>query len=117
MIIKQDGNKIRLRKHLRIRSKLAGTAKRPRLSVFISNSHVLAQIIDDDKKITLASASTIQLKLKGSNITNAVIVGTKIAEIALKASIQEVVFDRSGYLYHGKVKALADAAREAGLKF
>lgn len=105
-------------KHLRVRAKIsAGTADRPRLNVFKSNTGIYVQIINDDEGKTLASASTLSLKLKGNNIENSKVIGKAIAESAIKAGIKEVVFDRGGYVYHGKIKALADAAREAGLKF
>ncbi len=105
-------------KHLRVRAKISkGTAERPRLNVFKSNTGIYAQIIDDVAGKTIASASTQTLKLKGNNIENATKVGQAVAKAATAAGINEVVFDRGGYIYHGKVKALADAAREAGLKF
>lgn len=108
---------IRSRVHARIRKKLSGTPERPRLAVNFSNQHVYTQVIDDTKGITLCSASTHNLELKKANAETAAKVGALIAERALAAGITEVVFDRGGFLYHGKVKALADAAREAGLKF
>ncbi len=105
-------------KHYRVRAKIsAGTAERPRLNVFKSNTGIYAQIINDDEGKTLASASTVSLKLKGNNIENATKIGTEVANKAIAAGIKEVVFDRGGFIYHGKIKALADAAREAGLKF
>ena len=100
-----------------IRMKISGTTDRPRLSIFRSNTAVYAQIIDDSKGVTLVSASSVELGIKGSNISNAVAVGKKIAEKALAAGVSQVVFDRNGYLYHGRVKAMADAAREGGLSF
>ncbi len=108
---------IRNRVHMRIRKKLAGTPERPRLAVNFSNQHVYAQVIDDTKGVTLCSACTKHLDLKQANVESASKVGALIAERALAAGITEVVFDRGGFIYHGKVKALADAAREAGLKF
>ena len=111
---------IRRRVHARIRRKLGGTAARPRLAVHFSNQHVYAQVIDDDAGRTLVAASTAEKTVEaGNSATKATAekVGTLIAERALKANIESVVFDRGGYLYHGKVKALADAARTAGLKF
>lgn len=108
---------IRSRVHARIRKKLAGTAERPRLAVHFSNQHVYAQVIDDAKGVTICSACTKNLELQKANMDTAAKVGTLVAERALAAGITEVVFDRGGFLYHGKVKALADAAREAGLKF
>jgi large subunit ribosomal protein L18 len=118
MITKLDRNKVRQKRHARIRNKISGTASRPRLSVFRSNANITAQLIDDVNGVTLASASSLDLKLEnGSNIAAAVAIGTEIANRAKKASITAVVFDRGGYLYHGRVKALADAARAAGLEF
>lgn len=112
---------IRSRVHRRIRKKIAGTATRPRLAVNFSNRHVYAQLIDDTKGVTLCSASTLDASIatpaKLANSETATKVGALIAERALAANIAEVVFDRGGFIYHGKVKALADAAREAGLKF
>lgn len=108
---------IRDRVHRRIRRKLAGTAARPRLAVHFSNQHIYAQVIDDEKGVTLCSASTHNLDLQKANCETAAKVGTLVAERALAAGVTEVVFDRGGFLYHGKVKSLADAAREAGLKF
>lgn len=110
---------IRQRIHKRIRRKVAGTPQRPRLAVYFSNQHVYAQLIDDAAGSTLASASTMDKSFEGnaSNIASAQKVGQLLAERAKSADISEVVFDRGGHLYHGKVKALADAAREAGLKF
>lgn len=103
---------------LRIRSKVQGTTKRPRLSVFISNAHVSAQIIDDSKQTTTVAVSTIGNKtVKGSLTDKAVWVGTEIAKRAKTAKVKQVVFDRNGRLYHGRVKALADAARAEGLEF
>lgn len=105
--------------HARIRKKISGTPERPRLSVHFSGQHVYAQVIDDTKAITLVAASTFEKEsgLKGSNIANAGKIGALIAERAKAKSIESVVFDRGGFTYHGKVKALAEAAREAGLKF
>ena len=106
--------------HSRIRKKVRGTAERPRLAVFRSLNHIYAQVIDDDSGKTLANASTTEKALAGSgggNIDAAKRVGTAIAERAKAAGVENVVFDRGGYVYHGRVKALADAAREAGLKF
>ena len=113
-----DKNKARQRRHERIRNKVVGTADCPRLNVFRSNAHIHAQIIDDAKGETLVSCSSVELKLKnGSNVEAAKTVGTKKAEKAKEKGIEDVCFDRGGYLYHGRVKALAEAAREAGLKF
>lgn len=120
MIKKFSRNDARKVRHLRIRQKLQGTSSKPRLNVFRSNSHIYAQVIDDEKGITLVSASSIDKELKlqnGSNIEAAKQVGALIAKRALEKQIENVVFDRGGYLFHGRVKALADAARAAGLKF
>ena len=118
MIVKKDKKQSRTVRHLRIRKNLAGTTARPRLAVFRSNKHISCQIIDDITHTTLVAASTYEKDaVKGSNIAAAQAVGTLIAERALKANITEVVFDRGGFLFHGRIKALADAAREAGLKF
>ena len=118
MLNKGSKNKERLRRHARIRNKLSGTPERPRLCVFRSNAHIHCQIIDDTKGHTLVSCSSLELKLaNGSNIEAAKQVGTEIAKRALANNIDTVVFDRGGYIYHGRVQALAEAAREAGLKF
>ncbi len=118
MLNKGSKNKERLRRHARIRNKVSGTATCPRLSVFRSNAHIHCQIIDDVAGKTLVSCSSVELKLaNGSNVEAAKTVGTEIAKRALAKEIDTVVFDRGGYIYHGRVKALADAAREAGLKF
>jgi large subunit ribosomal protein L18 len=107
----------RLKIKQRIRTKVFGTAERPRLTVFRSNSQIYAQVIDDTKGTTLASASSLAIKDKVTKTEKAAVVGKAIAEAAKKAGVEAVVFDRNGYLYHGRVKQLADAAREAGLKF
>jgi large subunit ribosomal protein L18 len=122
MITKGDKNKARLKRHLRVRKKIQGTAERPRLNIFRSSKHMYAQLIDDVKGVTIASASTQDKALKetignGGNSEAATKVGSLIAERAKAAGVEKVVFDRGGYLYHGRVKALADAAREAGLDF
>jgi len=118
MITKQDKNISRVRRHARVRAKLSGSAEAPRLCVYRSNKNIEAQIIDDVKGVTLVSSSSMALKLEnGSNIEAAAKVGKDIAEKALAKKIKKVVFDRSGYIYHGRVKALAEAAREAGLNF
>lgn len=118
MLKKISKNAQRQRRHLRVRSKISGTADRPRLSVFRSNANISAQIIDDVKGVTLVSCSSIDLKLEnGGNVKAAAEVGTELAKRAKKAKVSNVVFDRGGYLYHGRVKALADAARKAGLEF
>jgi large subunit ribosomal protein L18 len=120
MINKVSKNASREKRHLRIRQTLKGTAEKPRLSVFRSNSQIYAQIIDDATGKTLCSASSLDKELKlanGSNVAAATEVGTLVAKRALALNIETVVFDRGGYLFHGRVKALADAARAAGLKF
>jgi ribosomal protein L18 len=120
VIKKLDRNKLRQKKHKSIRKKIAGTAQRPRLSVYRSSKNIFVQIIDDVTGNTLVSASTIEKDAKlenGSNIEAAKKVGESIAKKALDKGITTVVFDRSGYIYTGRVKALADAAREAGLQF
>jgi large subunit ribosomal protein L18 len=118
MITQTKRNEIRQRIHARIRQKLAGTAQRPRLNVYRSLNHIYVQVIDDQKGETLVSASTLEMKSKtGGNVAAAKEIGKAVAEKAVAKGITEVVFDRGGYLYHGRVKALADAAREAGLKF
>ena len=119
MIRKIDNNEIRERIHKRIRRKVAGTAERPRLAVFRSVAHIYAQVIDDAKGSTLVSASSVEktAKTNGGNVAAAKAIGKTIAERAKEKGIKKVVFDRGGYQYHGRVKALADAAREAGLEF
>ncbi|MGA2049032.1 MAG: 50S ribosomal protein L18 [Terracidiphilus sp.] len=118
MITQTKRNAIRQRIHDRIRRKLAGTTERPRLNVYRSLNHIYAQVIDDQKGETLVSASTLALKTKtGGNVAAAKEIGKAVAELAVKQGIKKVVFDRGGYLYHGRIKALADAAREAGLEF
>ena len=118
MIKKESKNVSRVRRHLRVRKKISGTADCPRLSVYRSNKHIHVQIIDDVKGVTLCSASSLQLKLaNGGNIEATKLVGEAIAKVALEAGITKIVFDRSGYVYHGRIEALADAARAAGLKF
>lgn len=122
-MIKQANRKEATQKrHLRLRAKLSGTTEAPRLAVYRSTKHIYAQIIDDVKGVTLVSASSIDKDLRselahGGNIESAKAVGEAIAKKALKAGIVDVVFDRGGFLYHGRVAALADAAREAGLNF
>ena len=119
MIQKTDKNKTRQKRHMRLRNKIHGTADRPRLNVFRSLSHIYAQVIDDEKGITLVSASSMDkdFKGKGGNIAAAKLVGAEVAKKAIAKGITTVVFDRVGYIYHGRVAALAEAAREAGLKF
>jgi large subunit ribosomal protein L18 len=118
MITQTKRNEIRKTIHSRIRAKLSGTTERPRLNVYRSLNHIYVQVIDDQKGETLVSASTLQAKSKsGGNVAAAKEIGKTIAEQAVAKGIKRVVFDRGGYLYHGRVKALADAAREAGLEF
>ena len=117
MIKKESKNENRIKRHARIRKNISGTKETPRLNVFRSNTNIYVQIIDDVEGVTLVSASSLDMKLKKCNIETAEKVGKEVAERALKAGITEVVFDRGGYKYHGVVKALAEAAREGGLKF
>ena len=122
MITKGDKNKARLKRHLRVRKKINGTAARPRLSVFRSSKHMYAQLIDDVAGVTIASASTQDKELteaigNGGNVAAATKVGELIAQRAQAKGVTQVVFDRGGYLYHGRIQALAAAAREAGLEF
>ena len=118
MIEKESRTKVRIRKHARVRAKVKGTADKPRLCVFRSNKHIEAQIIDDTKGITLVASSSVALKLEnGSNKDAAAKVGADLAAKALAKGIKKVAFDRAGYLYHGRIAALADAAREGGLDF
>ena len=118
----KGANEVRLRIHKRIRKALSGTETRPRLCVFRSNAHIYAQIVDDSKGSTLAAASSRDAETKGEvknggNVAEAKAVGKMVAKRAIDRGIKAVVFDRGGYIYHGRVKALAEAAREAGLKF
>jgi large subunit ribosomal protein L18 len=117
MIKRQDRKLNRAKRHKRVRVHVAGTSQRPRLAVFRSLNHLYAQLIDDGANHTLASASTVELKAKGNGVAQAVEVGKAIATKAKAAGVNSVVFDRGGFLYHGRIKALADAAREAGLEF
>ena len=120
MIKKESRNSMRVARHERIRKTMMGTSATPRLCVFRSNNAIYAQIIDDETKTTLVSASSLEKDLKiknGSNVEAAKVVGKALAERAKKAKITKVVFDRGGYLYHGRVEALAEAARENGLEF
>ncbi|HCM89171.1 MULTISPECIES: 50S ribosomal protein L18 [Vagococcus] len=118
MITKPDKNKTRQKRHARVRSKISGTAECPRLNVFRSNKNIYAQLIDDVAGVTLASASTVDKDIAGDNKTeSAKAVGAAIATKATEKGIKVVVFDRGGYLYHGRVAALAEAARENGLEF
>ena len=119
MIKRPDTRGARMKRHQRVRGKISGTAERPRLSVFRSENNIYAQIIDDVAGNTLAAASSVEKGFEGSggNVEAAKKVGAKVAERALQKGIEEVVFDRGGYIYHGRVQALADGAREGGLKF
>ena len=119
MIKRPDTRGQRIKRHNRVRGKLSGTAERPRLNVFRSKANIYAQIIDDVTGNTLVSASTVEKAFEGNggNCDAAKKIGAVVAERALQKGIEEVVFDRGGYIYHGRVKALADGAREAGLKF
>jgi large subunit ribosomal protein L18 len=122
VISKQDKNKSRKKRHLRVRKKINGTAQAPRLNVYRSSKHIYAQLVDDVAGVTIAAASTVDPELKeqvthGGNQDAAAKVGALIAKRGLEKGVTEVVFDRGGYLYHGRIKTLADAAREAGLQF
>ena len=122
MVSKKSRSVVRIGKHKRIRNRLSGTAECPRLAVFRSNNHMYAQIIDDTVGNTLVSASTLQKDVKANlektnNVDAAAYLGKVIAERAIEKGIKDVVFDRGGFIYHGKIQALADAAREAGLNF
>ena len=117
MIKRTDRKVNRSKRHRRVRVNTAGTAERPRLAVFRSLNHLYAQVIDDQGGRTLAAASTVSLKKKGNGMEEASTVGKAIADNAKAAGVKQVVFDRGGFLYHGRIKALADAAREAGLEF
>jgi large subunit ribosomal protein L18 len=122
MLRKISKNEIRERVHVRIRKKLRGTTERPRLAIFRSTAHIYAQVIDDTKGITLVAASSTEKasgggSSSGGNMAAAKEIGKRIAERAKENGVSRVVFDRGGYLYHGRIKALADAAREAGLEF
>ena len=122
MLTKPDRKAIRAKRRRRVRNKILGTAARPRLNVFRSLNNIYAQLINDETGVTVVAASTLSPELKGkvksgSNIEAAKAVGDLVGKLALEKGVKEVVFDRAGYLYHGRVKALADAAREAGLEF
>ena len=122
MVSKESRQLVRAKKHMKIRNRFSGTAERPRLAVFRSNNHMYAQIIDDTVGNTLVSASTLEKEIKAelektNNADAAAYLGTVIAKRAIEKGIKEVVFDRGGFIYQGKVAALADAAREAGLEF
>ena len=122
MVGKESRQEIRAKKHLKIRNRFNGTAERPRLAVFRSNNHVYAQVIDDEAGKTLVSASTLEKDIKAElkntdNVDAAAYIGDVVAKRAIEKGIKTVVFDRAGYIYHGKVAAVADAARKAGLEF
>ena len=122
MVSKESRQKVRVKKHMKIRNRFSGTAQRPRLAVFRSNNHMYAQIIDDTVGNTLVAASTLDKDVKAelektNNVDAAAYLGTVVAKKALDKGIETVIFDRGGFIYAGKVQALADAAREAGLKF
>ena len=122
MVSKESRTKVRVNKHRKIRNRFSGTAQRPRLAVFRSNNHMYSQLIDDTVGNTLVAASTLQKEVKAelektNNVDAAAYLGTVIAKKALEKGITTVVFDRGGFIYQGKIKALADAAREAGLEF
>lgn len=119
MVKKPDTNKARLKRHKRVRGKISGTAERPRLNVFRSNTNIYAQIIDDVSGVTLAAASSLdkEITVSGGNKEAAKLVGKLIAQRAADKGITDVIFDRGGYVYHGRVKELAEGAREGGLKF
>ena len=122
MVSKKSRSEVRVNKHRKLRNRFSGTAERPRLAVFRSNNHMYAQIIDDTVGNTLVSASTLQKDVKAelektNNVEAAAYLGTVITKKAIEKGITSVVFDRGGFIYHGKIKALADAAREAGLNF
>ena len=122
MVSKESRQAVRVKKHMKIRNRFSGTAERPRLAVFRSNNHMYAQIIDDTVGNTLVSASTLEKEIKAelektNNVDAAAYLGTVIAKRAIEKGITEVVFDRGGFIYQGKIAALADAAREAGLEF
>ena len=122
MVSKESRQKVRVKKHMRIRNRFSGTAERPRLAVFRSNNHMYAQIIDDTVGHTLVAASTVEKEIKAelektNNVDAAAYLGTVIGKRAVEKGIKEVVFDRGGFIYQGKIAALAEAAREAGLEF
>ena len=122
MVSKKSRSEVRVNKHRKLRNRFSGTAERPRLAVFRSNNHMYAQIIDDTVVNTLVAASTLEKDVKAelektNNVEAAAYLGTVIAKKAIEKGITSVVFDRGGFIYHGKIKALADAAREAGLNF
>ena len=122
MVSKESKSKIRVKKHMKIRNRFTGTPERPRLAVFRSNNHIYAQVIDDTVGITIVAASTLEKDVKAeltktNDVAAAAYLGTVVAKKALEKGVKAVVFDRGGFIYQGKIKALADAAREAGLEF
>jgi large subunit ribosomal protein L18 len=117
MVSKKDKNAARLKRHIRVRAKISGTSERPRLAVYRSNANIYAQIIDDTVGKTLVAASTLEVKVDGTKTDAAKAVGAAVAKKALENGIEKVVFDRGGNLYHGRIQALAEGAREAGLDF
>ncbi len=117
MIKRTDRKEGRGKRHRRVRVNVTGTSERPRLAVYRSLNHLYAQVIDDGAAKTMAAASTVALKTKGNGLAEAAQVGKQIADKAKAAGVKQVVFDRGGFLYHGRIKALADAARDAGLEF
>ena len=119
MVKKLDRNKLRLKRHMRLRNKIQGTSERPRLNVFRSSKNIYAQIIDDDKGFTIVSASSLEKDFEGNGGNKAAArkVGINVAKKAIESGITEVVFDRGGYIFHGRVKELAEGAREGGLEF
>ena len=122
MVSKKSRSEVRVKKHMKTRNRFSGTAERPRLAVFRSNNHMYAQIIDDVAGNTLVAASTLEKEVKGelektNDVAAAAYIGTLVAKRAIEKGIKEVVFDRGGFIYQGKVQALADAVREAGLEF
>ncbi|WEG12658.1 50S ribosomal protein L18 [Pullulanibacillus sp. KACC 23026] len=116
MITKPNKNAVRKKRHQHVRTKVVGTAARPRLNVFRSSKHIYAQLINDESSSTIVSASSLKLE-KGNDVEAAKKVGEAVAKLAVEKGVTKVVFDRGGYLYHGRIQALADAAREAGLEF
>ena len=122
MVSKESKSKIRVKKHMKIRNRFTGTPERPRLAVFRSNNHIYAQVIDDTVGITIVAASTLEKDVKAeltktNDVAAAAYLGTVVAKKAMEKGVKAVVFDRGGFIYQGKIKALADAAREAGLEF
>lgn len=117
MVTRKDANALRVKRHLRVRGKISGTAECPRLCVYRSIKNIYAQIIDDEAGVTLVALSTVKSEEYGGNVEAAKKLGNELAKLALEKGIKDVVFDRAGYLYHGRVQALAEGAREGGLNF